>query len=221
MLILENAKTRYATKVFNPNKSISEEQIQAIKELVRFSPSSTNVQPWHFILAKSDEGRKRVAESIQGAYSFNERKVLDASLVLVLCGKTGIDEHYLSELLETENHDGRLAIQENKAAQHKGRSYFVNMHRDELKDVNHWMAKQVCLNLGSLLLGVSTMGIDAVPIEGFDSAILDKNFGLKEKGHSSLVIVSLGYHSVTDFNSTLPKSRWPARWPEERIITEY
>lgn len=31
------------------------------------------------------------------------------------------------------------------------------------------MAKQVYLNVGNFLLGVAAMGLDAVPIEGFDA----------------------------------------------------
>lgn len=91
--------------------------------------------------------------------------------------------------------------------QHKGRSYFVNMHRFDYKDAQHWMEKQVYLNVGNFLLGVSTLNIDAVPIEGFDARILDEEFGLREKGFTSLVIVPIGYRSVEDFNASLPKSR--------------
>ncbi len=216
MDIVKSIKTRYATKAFNPDKNLSDAHINAIKDLIRFSPSSTNSQPWHFILARSEESKKQIAKSTQGFYSFNEQKVLDAPLVLVFCAKTNINQSYLLELLETENLAGRFAKTEHKTGQHNGRSHFVNLHRDELNDTNHWMEKQVYLNLGSLLLGVSTMGIDAIPIEGFDAKVLDETFSLKEKGYTSLVIVPLGYRSETDFNASLPKSRWPA----ERIFTE-
>ncbi len=57
---------------------------------------------------------------------------------------------------------------------------------------------------------------DAVPIEGFDAAILDEEFGLKEKGFTSPVVVPVGHHSVEDFNATLPKSRLPL----STIVTE-
>ncbi|MCT9675893.1 nitroreductase family protein, partial [Escherichia coli] len=67
----------------------------------------------------------------------------------------------------------------------------------------------VYLNVGNFLLGVAALGLDAVPIEGFDAAILDAEFGLKEKGYTSLVVVPVGHHSVEDFNATLPKSRLP------------
>ena len=66
-----------------------------------------------------------------------------------------------------------------KAANHKGRTFFADMHRKELKDDDQWMAKQVYLNVGNFLLGVAAMGLDAVPIEGVDFAILDEEFDLK------------------------------------------
>ena len=59
-------------------------------------------------------------------------------------------------------------------------------------------------------------GPDAVPIEGFDAALLDEEFGLKEKGFTSPVVVPVGHHGVEDFNATLPKSRLPL----STIVTE-
>ncbi len=122
---------------------------------------------------------------------FNEQKILNASHVLVLCTKESIDEAYLNLLLENEERDGRFANEEIKQGQRNGRNHFVNLHQTKLKDTSHWMEKQVYLNLGALLLGASTLGIDAVPIEGFDPQILDDEFALINKGFKSSVIVSL------------------------------
>ncbi|GAA5647678.1 MULTISPECIES: oxygen-insensitive NAD(P)H-dependent nitroreductase NfsB [Vibrio] len=208
MSIVQAAQSRYSTKAFDASRKIPADNVDAIKTLIRMSPSSVNSQPWHFIVASSDEGKARIAKATQGGYAFNERKVLDASHVVVFCAKTSIDEAYLQALLEQEDKDGRFANSEAKQGMHGGRSFFVNMHRFDLKDANHWMEKQVYLNVGTLLLGASAMDIDAVPIEGFDPKILDEEFGLREKGYTSVVIVPLGYHSEDDFNAKLPKSRW-------------
>ncbi|MCB5358332.1 oxygen-insensitive NAD(P)H nitroreductase [Vibrio lentus] len=207
MNIVQNAKSRYSTKAFDSSIKLSDEQILAIKELLRLSPSSVNSQPWHFIIASSSSAKERIARATQGDYVFNEQKILNASHVLVLCTKESIDEVYLNLLLENEERDGRFANEEIKQGQRNGRNHFVNLHQTQLKDTYHWMEKQVYLNLGSLLLGASTLGIDAVPIEGFDSKILDYEFALKNKGFKSSVIVSLGARSQKDFNALLPKSR--------------
>ena len=207
MDIISVALKRHSTKAFDASKKLTPEQAEQIKTLLQYSPSSTNSQPWHFIVASTEEGKARVAKSAADNYVFNERKMLDASHVVVFCAKTAIDETHLSKLLDQENADGRFASQQAMEGQHKGRSYFVNMHRFDYKDAQHWMEKQVYLNVGNFLLGVSTLNIDAVPIEGFDARILDEEFGLREKGFTSLVIVPIGYRSVEDFNASLPKSR--------------
>ena len=98
---------------------------------------------------------------------------------------------------------------------HSARSTFINLHRTELKDLDHWIDKQVYISMGTLLLGVATLGIDAVPMEGFDSKILDKELGLTEKGLRSVLIVPIGYRASDDFNAKLPKSRLS----EEEVIS--
>ncbi len=69
------------------------------------------------------------------------------------------------------------------------------------------MANQVYLALGALLMAAGTLGVDATPMEGFDARVLDAELGLRERGLTSVVLVSLGYRSAHDFNATLPKSR--------------
>lgn len=216
MDIVSVALTRYSTKAFDASKKLTAEQAANLKTLLRYSPSSTNSQPWHFIVASTDEGKARVAKSASGNYVFNERKMLDASHVVVFCAKTAIDDAWLEKVVDQEDADGRFATPEAKAANHKGRTFFADLHRKGSHDDDQWAARQVYLNVGNFLLGVAAMGLDAVPIEGFDAEILDAEFGLKEKGFTSLVVVPVGHHSVEDFNKALPKSRLP----EETVITE-
>jgi nitroreductase/dihydropteridine reductase len=85
-----------------------------------------------------------------------------------------------------------------------------------LKDAQHWMEKQVYLALGTLLLGAAELEVDAVPMEGFNAKVLDEELGLREKGFTSVVLVSLGYSGADDFNAKLPKSRLAA----ETVFTD-
>ncbi|WP_028534964.1 oxygen-insensitive NAD(P)H-dependent nitroreductase NfsB [Paludibacterium yongneupense] len=206
-------KQRYTTKAFDPDRTLSAEQVSELKTLLQFSPSSTNSQPWHFVLAGSEEGRARIAQSTQ---EYNAAKIRNASHVVVLCTRATLDEAHLQAVLAQEERDGRFANAEAKQGQHTGRSFYANMHRFEMKDAQHWMEKQVYLALGTLLLGASVLNIDACPIEGFDPTILNQVLGLREKGYTASVIVALGYHAESDFNKHLPKSRLP----QDAIFTE-
>ncbi|HDF2343171.1 TPA: oxygen-insensitive NAD(P)H nitroreductase [Morganella morganii] len=215
MTITQAVMQRYSTKSFDPAKKISDEVMNSIKTLLRYSPSSVNIQPWHFIIAASEEGKNRIAASTHPGFEFNTAKITDASHVVLLCAKTDVDEAYMNSVLDQEDKDGRYATPEHKAMNNSGRTFFVNLHKETLGDLPHWAAKQVFLNMGTLLLGASALGVDAVPMEGMDFNTLDTEFGLSAKGLAPVAVVSLGYRKEDDFNAALPKSRLP----EAQIIT--
>jgi nitroreductase/dihydropteridine reductase len=210
MNIAKIATRRYTTKAYDPHKHIGAAVMEQIQTLLRYAPSSVNSQPWHFIIAQSDEGRAKVAQSTTGPYAGNEPKVSNASHVVVLCARTGLDDAHLERVLAQEEGDGRFPTADGKEAQQKGRSFYVNMHRNELCDTQQWMEKQVYIALGTLLLGAAALEVDATPIEGFDRAVLDEVLGLQERGLTSVVLAALGYRGADDFNAELPKSRLPA-----------
>jgi nitroreductase/dihydropteridine reductase len=94
---------------------------------------------------------------------------------------------------------------------------FVDIHQDQIGDGQQWMAHQVYLNLGQFLLGLATLGIDATPMEGVDTDVLDAEFGLRDKGYASLFVVPIGHSDPdADYNAALPKSRLT----EAEIITD-
>ncbi len=215
MNLIEIMERRYSTKKFDNTRKISAEDMKQIKELLRLSASSVNTQPWHFIIASSEEGKKQISKSTQGFYAFNDEKVLTASDIVVLCARTSMDEDYLQHILEKEDQDGRFANEEIKNGMHGGRSTFFNFHKNDYNDLQYWMDKQVYLNMGSLLLGSAALGIDAVPMEGFDVKVLNEELGLTEKGFTAVALVPLGYKANDDFNAQLPKSRLS----EEEVFT--
>ena len=207
MDILSAAKKRHTAKAYDSERRIPEEVMQQVYDLLRNSASSVNSQPWHFIVANTPEGRARIAKATQGGYVYNAAKVNDASHVIVLCARVDMDEAHLDALLEQEERDGRFRDAQARAGQDATRRGYVNQHRYGTKDVAQWLEKQVYLALGTALVGAATLEIDATPMEGFDQKILDAEFGLNEKGLTSLVLVSFGYSSPADFNAGLPKSR--------------
>lgn len=59
--MLKNIESRRSIRKYI-NKSIEEEKIIQIVESARLAPSGSNTQPWHFIIVKSEEYRKKIAE---------------------------------------------------------------------------------------------------------------------------------------------------------------
>ncbi|WP_342247084.1 oxygen-insensitive NAD(P)H nitroreductase [Pseudomonas sp. OTU5201] len=210
------ASQRYTTKAYDPARRVPQATIDELLVLLRQAPSSVNSQPWHFVVAGSEEGKARLAKGTQGPYAYNQPKVLDASHVILICARTEMTDAHLAHVLQQEADDGRFRDDEARAGQQRTRQTYVDLHRYERNDLQHWMEKQAYLALGTLLLGAAAMGVDATPMEGFDPQFLDAELGLRKQGYTSLVLVALGHRSDKDFNAALPKSRLPA----DRVITE-
>lgn len=206
---LVTAKTRYATKVYDAEKKIPQTQFEKLLEVLRFSPSSVNIQPWHFLVAESDQAKQRIASALTGNYVYNAAKVLHSSHTLVFCTRTDISAEYLEQLLQQDDASGRFKDEAAKQGQRDTRHGYVEFYRNELKNLSSWMENQTYLALGQLLFAAGLEGIDATPMEGFDRDTLNKEFKLTEKGLKASVIVALGYRSDSDFNAKLPKSRLP------------
>ncbi|MBF8723811.1 MULTISPECIES: oxygen-insensitive NAD(P)H nitroreductase [Pseudomonas] len=203
------AKRRYTTKAYDASRRIPQATIDALLEQLRHSPSSVNSQPWHFVVADSAEGKARIAKATE-AFAYNTPKILNASHVIVFAARTDMTEAHLEAVLAQEAADGRFPTEQAKAGQDQTRRGYVNLHRFDQKDLQHWMEKQTYLAFGTALLGAAAHGLDATPIEGFDSKALDAELGLREQGFTSVVVLSLGYRSEDDFNAGLSKSRLPA-----------
>lgn len=207
MDIVKASQQRYTTKAYDAARRVPEEIMLQIYDVLRNSPSSVNSQPWHFIVASTAEGKARMAKGVQGGYAFNEAKVTKASHVILFCSRIEADAGHQDLLLSQEQRDGRFADDAAKAGTAKGRAFFVDQHRFQGKDQSHWLEKQVYLALGTAMLAAATLGVDTTPMEGIDAKALDEEFGLREKGLTSLVLLSLGYRAEDDFNAKLPKSR--------------
>jgi len=207
MDILAAARKRYTAKAYDPARRVPEETMQQIYEVLRTSPSSVNSQPWHFIVASTPEAKARLAKGVQGQYSYNEAKILNASHVILFCTRVDAGGGHLERLLEQEARDGRFKDDAAKAGQAKGRKGYVDQHVYTLKDLPQWFEKQAYIALGNAMLAAAALGVDTTPMEGLDPAALDAELDLHEKGLASLVLLSFGYHADSDFNATLPKSR--------------
>ncbi|MCL2724252.1 MAG: oxygen-insensitive NAD(P)H nitroreductase [Polyangiaceae bacterium] len=207
--LLPYARTRYATKAYDPARKIPAPLIEQLRELLRLSPSSVNLQPWHVVVASTDIGKARIAKAAHGIYAYNAPKIVNASHVFVLCTRHTLTDAHVDAILEQEARDGRFPTTQVRQTRRETLFGYADMHRYAHRDVQAWMEKQTYIALGILLMGAGVLEVDAVPMEGFDSDMLDHELGLRERGFTGTVLVSLGYHSADDFNANLPKSRFP------------
>lgn len=207
MDVLNATQMRYTTKAYDASKKIPDHQFQRLLEILRLTPSSVNIQPWHFLIADNIEAKTRIAKGLTGRYAYNAPKVLDASHSIIFCTRTDVTQEHLEQLLKQDDLNGRFKDEKAKEAQGQTRAGYVEYYRNEQQNLYGWMENQTFIALGQLLLAAGLEGVDATPMGGFDEEIISQEFVLAEKGLRPSVIVSLGYRSESDFNAQLPKSR--------------
>jgi len=198
MSFLEKMKTRYTVKKYNPQGSISAEQVKELQEILSLSPSSINSQPWNFIFTNNSELKNQLAE----VSYINKEKVLDCSHLIIF-----------QVLKNTEDFERQIEENLPEGA--------VNYYRNRVKPkgeaaVKSWLAHQVYLSLGIFLSACAAMSIDSTPMEGIEPEQYDDI--LKNEKYETLFAVAIGQREETDANQ--PKFNPKTRLKAEKVIIE-
>ena len=191
MSFLDLAKRRYATKMYDPAKKVSADQIEELKEIIRLSPSSINSQPWKFTFVTNEVVKRELASK---SY-MNENSINDVGLLVVFSVMDDI-EHFEQRNISILPELWRTAFYEP----------IIKSNGDIA--TKSWMENQVYLSLGYFLSACISMGLDATPMERIDRSAY-KGI-LAQDGFSPLFAVSVGYADKTDWAhpTILPKSRF-------------
>ena len=148
---------RYAVKKFD-GKKIDQKKVDELLEMVRFSASSFNIQPWKIKIV-SDQATK---DKLMAA-SWNQPQVGSASHILVMCADKDVEAKI--DKLEAAMIKG--------GATKDGIKDYVGMMKGFAKGMDEgkklvWAQKQVYIALGNALNGAKALGFDSCPMEGFD-----------------------------------------------------
>lgn len=150
------------------DEPVTEEQVAAIYDLVKYAPTSMNIQPLRILLVRSPEARERLVEHLADG---NKAKTSTAPLVAVLAYDPEFHEH-----LPTQFPHFAGAQDVFKGQDHRFGAATLN----------------ASLQVGYFILGVRAAGLAAGPMTGFDAEGIDKEF-FSESGYKTLVVVNIGH----------------------------
>ena len=151
------------------DEPVSEEQVQAIYELVKWGPTAMNSQPLRVVLSRSPESRERLVRHMAEG---NKAKTGTAPLVAILAA----DVDFHDELPRV--FPVYPGARENFAAA-----------GDEVREANAKLSAG--LQIGYFIMGVRAAGLAAGPMGGFDAAGIDAEF-FPDGRHRTLVVVNIG-----------------------------
>ncbi|MBF7981366.1 MULTISPECIES: NAD(P)H-dependent oxidoreductase [Rahnella] len=200
---------RYATKKFDPTKTVPADKLERIIEAVRLAPTSSGLQPFELFVVTNPEVREKIR-----AVAWNQAQVTDSSHLLVFAAWDDITEERVNMMFDLTN-DVRGFVNE---GWENYRKMLLGIVAERGTEANYQAAaRQAYIGLGAALIAAAFEEVDATPMEGFDPAAVDKILGLKEKNLRSVIILPIGYRAHEgDWLVNLKK----VRRSRENFVTE-
>lgn len=200
MNIISALNWRYATKSMS-GKTIPQDKVDVILDSIRLSASSAGFQPYQVLVIQN----KELLEKIK-PIAFNQQQITQASHLLVFAAWDRVTE----ERMDTMVKNIALVRGVSEDSLSGIRAYGDRFIAQTPEQNFQWAARQAYIALGTALITAATLEVDSTPMEGFNSAELDKLLGLEERGLKSVLLLPLGYRDPeNDWLLPLKKVRMP------------
>lgn len=201
--LTEVIKERHSVRKYDPQFTISKEEIEDMLKLATLAPSSSNLQAWRFIVIQDQETKKELR-----AIANNQEQVETASAIIAILGD--------KEMYRSVEKVYRSAFE-------AGFMDEANMNRliESTNNTYPHAPVEARMNIASFDAGLATMqltliakdrGYDTVIMGGFDKVKFAERFNVDER-YFPIVLVSVGKAAAPAFQST--------RLPIEDVILEY
>ena len=175
-VLFRDARTANAFR----DEPVTDEQVQALYDLVKWAPTSMNSQPLRLLLVRSDEARARLLSHMSPG---NRVKTESAPLIAVLAADTEFHER-LPQLFPHAPH---------------AKDMFSDPARREAAARNGAM-----LQAGYFILGVRALGLAAGPMGGYNAPGLDADL-LAGTTWKSIMVVNIGKPADNAWFDRLPR----------------
>ena len=209
-VLLEAMKYRYATKKFDPEKIISDEDFETLLEAARLSPTSFGMEPWKILVIQNRKIREEMMP-----YGWGARAGLSGAshFVVFLANKreditfgSPYADHMLKDIHQVppEVYDFYSQV-------------YTRFGKEEMKILDSertaldWTSKQAYIVMANMMTMAAYMGIDSCPLEGYIpdemTRILGKDRKLFDTDHYGIaVMAAFSYRAETPHRD---KSRKP------------
>ena len=199
MSLIESLNWRYATKKFNPDKKVSKEDLDTLKEAIRLSPTSYGLDLYKVFIIEDLELRKKLQPAC-----WNQPHVTQASHMFVF---TNVAKDFEAEIGKSIERKAKLTGKSVEEFEMYKNFVLGKMALRTPEGNADWTAKQTYIPLSNLLTTAAHLRIDCCPMEGFEPEQVNEILGIKEKGLNAAVLAVIGYRSEEDKTQHNPKSR--------------
>lgn len=185
-------EARKSVRVFDPNATITKEEIEEMLKMATIAPSSSNLQSWSFMVFQNQEVKKELR-----LIANNQAQVEDSSAVIAVLGN--IDAYKKVEQIYTQNvAEGHMdeSIKDRTIA--STYATYPNSSREARMNIASFDAGLVSMQL---MLIAKEKGYDTCPLGGFDKVKFAERFELPND-QFPIVLIALGKAAAPAFGSS-------------------
>jgi len=163
------------------DEPITDDQLRAVHELIKYGPTSSNGQPARITLVRSPQARERLVSHLSPG---NRAKTAAAPLVAVVTADREFHRH-LPQVLPVNP-----GLKDSLAADPDRRESVATL--------------SATLQLAYFLIGIRAAGLAAGPMGGFDAAGLEADL-FPAGDQKVLAVVNIGHPGPDAFRDRLPR----------------
>lgn len=208
MELLDKLNWRYAAKAMNGEK-VPQDKIDNIIEAISLAPTSSGLQPFEVVVITNQEVKDKIKP-----VAWNQSVVSDCSHLLVFAAWDTYTEDRINYMFDLTN---EVRGFKNEGWENYRQQLLAAYPQRPAQENFEHAARQAYIAFSQALAAAAFEGVDATPMEGFDTSSVDEILGLAEKGLKSCVMLPIGFRDQeNDWLVNLPKVR---KSKEKLLIT--
>ncbi|MEH7106711.1 MULTISPECIES: nitroreductase family protein [Bacillaceae] len=199
----EVMKERHSIRKYDPNFKIPQEEIKDILKEATTAPSSSNLQPWRFIVIEDQETKKELR-----AISNNQEQVETASAVIAVLGDKEMFKS-IEQVYRSAHEAGFMDEANMNRLIQSANSTYPYAPEEIRKHIATFDAGLISMQI---MLIAKDRGYDTVPMGGFDKGKFAEKFNVSDR-YFPIVLIPIGKAAASPFNTT--------RLPLDDVLIEY
>lgn len=185
-------KERHSVRKYDANHKIAREEIEEMLKEAVLAPSSSNLQPWRFIVIDDKETKKELRQIAN-----NQEQVETSSAVIAVLGDT--EMYHNVEKIYRASYEAGFMDEENMRRLIDGTMItYPNAPLEARKNIASFDAGLISMQL---MLIAKSKGYDTVPMGGFDKEKFSERFNVSDR-YIPIVLIALGKAAGPAFKSS-------------------
>ncbi|MDQ0233445.1 nitroreductase family protein [Metabacillus malikii] len=185
-------KERHSVRKYEENIKIPREEIEEILNEAILAPSSSNLQPWRFIVIDDQEVKKELRQIAN-----NQEQVETASAIIAVLGDKEM-HHNVEKVYKSNYEAGFMELETVERIISSSTAMYQQAPEEIRKNIASFDTGLVSMQL---MLLAKAKGYDTVPMGGFNKQKFMERFNVSER-YMPVVLIAIGKAAAPAYQTT-------------------